>query len=111
MRAVPPFHYPSHTTQGTFNSRDHPNSSPFFEPTDQIPAITDFSTNTNHYTLADFAYYRNMLFDLGFGDNDQVMSTDHFPAAASYGEGINAHYGQFTYPPTQAIARNEFTGS
>ncbi|KAF9232013.1 hypothetical protein BU15DRAFT_67851 [Melanogaster broomeanus] len=65
--------------------------------------------NINDYTPADFHYYRTMLFDLGFGGEEQpVTSTNDSLRNVAYGEGVNTHYTQYPYGPTQPFG---FMGS
>jgi hypothetical protein len=74
-------------------------------PTQTAPGIND-------YTPADFNYYRSMLFDLGFGGDEQpVVSTHDSLRNVTYGEGINTHYSQYPYGQAQPLGQNEFMGS
>ncbi|KAG6332254.1 hypothetical protein ID866_6834 [Astraeus odoratus] len=97
-------------TAETFTSRDQANASNLIYGTANRggAAPNTSSMNMNEYTHADFNYYRNMLFDLGFGENEQVVvpSSEHF-RNVSYGDNLNAHYTQYHYP--QTIPQNDFT--
>jgi len=68
--------------------------------------------NINDYTPADFHYYRSMLFELGFGGDDQaVASTNDSLRNVAYGESVNTHYTQYPYGHTQPFGQNGFMGS
>ncbi|KIK81617.1 hypothetical protein PAXRUDRAFT_832723 [Paxillus rubicundulus Ve08.2h10] len=74
-------------------------------PNQTAPSIND-------YTTADFNYYRSMLFDLGFGGDEQpAVSTHDSLRNVTYGEGINTHYSQYPYGHAQPLGQNEFMGS
>ena len=104
---MPQTYYSVPTAQDTY-PREQPNA-----PT--VPLYTGAANRgvpavNVDYTQSDFNYYRNMLFELGFGENEQMVgsSTDQF-RNASYGDTITAHYTQYPYP--QPIAPNDFPSS
>lgn len=52
-----------------------------------------------------------MLFDLGFGGEQHVLTTNDGLRSATYGEGLTTHYTQYPYGPTQPIGQTNFIGS
>jgi len=107
-------YYQVPTSQEIFTSRDQAStSSLMYGAVNRGGAAPNIpNMNINEYTHADFNYYRNMLFDLGFGENEQMVapSSEHF-RNVSYGDNLNAHYTQYHYPHTQTIPQNDFTAN
>lgn len=113
IRTMPQCYYPIPTTQDAF-PREQPNAPTlalYNGVANRGGAAPPVPTmNVGDYTHADFNYYRNMLFELGFGENEQIVgaSTDQF-RTAPYGDAITAHYTQYPYP--QTMAQNDFTSN
>lgn len=113
IRNMPQSYYPISTAQDAFPPREQPNTPtlPIYNGAANrggaVPPVP--TSNVGDYTNADFNYYRNMLFELGFGENEQIVgaSTDQF-RTAPYGD-VTVHYTQYPYP--QTMPQTDFTSS
>lgn len=113
IRNMPQSYYSISTAQDAFPPREQPNTPtlPIYNGAANrggaVPPVP--ATNVGDYTNADFNYYRNMLFELGFGENEQIVgaSTDQF-RTAPYGD-VTVHYTQYPYP--QTMPQTDFTSS
>ncbi|KAH7889822.1 hypothetical protein F5I97DRAFT_593451 [Phlebopus sp. FC_14] len=113
--SMPPHYsnYAQQTSQETYSSRESSNGrSVVYSIPDRGGPVPVPAPTFNDYTHADFNYYRTMLFDLGFGDNEQaVVPTNENFRNFSYGDGINAHYTQYPYGHAHALGQSNFVGS